>query len=406
MNEESARLRSVDGLRALAMIWIVSFHVLYFLNNVMDPHQAWAFFASTRFNLILQAPFGIDVLFVLSGFLIGGYVFRELKKSRLSMRTYFIRRAARLFPAYVAALALYAMVIPYNLPHVWANLLFVNNYVPFAQQAMGWTWTLGVDAHFYVLFPLAILLVRDSRWYLPLLIAALAGALAVRAFVVLHAGMTLPWLTSPVYDAAHFNRVFDVLYDKTQMRFGAIVCGLIAAYLYEYTSVRDALSRHAALALSLFLASIAVLAAYMAVPGYLPDSGARLGGGLSAFYLVTSDYAFAAAITCVLLLVLCEAPRSRMVAAWLSARMWYWPAELSYSAFLLNPLVILGAYVLVLHPSAMTLPKAIEYELLLIPLTYAAAALLYFSVEKPFRRMARRYTQVKPSAIAAERAGQ
>ncbi len=395
MREETARLRSVDGLRALAMIWIVSFHVLYFLSYVMDPHAAWAFFINTRFNLILQAPFGIDVLFVLSGFLIGGYVFRELKRGRLSMRTYFIRRAARLFPAYLAALALYAVVLPYNLSHIWANLLFVNNYVPFAQQAMGWTWTLGVDAHFYVLFPLAILLVRDNRWYLPLLVAALIGALAVRAFVIVHAGMTLPWLTSPVYDAAHFNRVFDVLYDKTHMRFGAIVCGLIAAYLYEYTSARDVLSRSTGLALSLSLASFAVLAAYLAVPGYLPNIGTRLGGAISTFYLVTSDYAFAAAIACLLLLVLCEAPRSRTLAAWLSARVWYWPAELSYSVFLLNPLVILGTYIFVLHPSAMTFPKAIGYELLLVPFTYAAAALLYFAVERPFRRVARRYTQMK-----------
>jgi peptidoglycan/LPS O-acetylase OafA/YrhL len=392
VSEETARLRSVDGLRALAMIWIVSFHVLYFLGNVMDPHQAWAFFANTRFNLILQAPFGIDVLFVLSGFLIGGYIFRELKKSRLSMRTYFIRRAARLFPAYLAALALYAMVLPYNLSHIWANLLFVNNYVPFAQQTMGWTWTLAVDAHFYIIFPLAILLVRDSRWYLPLLVAALIGAIAVRAVVVMHAGMTLPWLTSPVYDAAHFNRVFDVLYDKTHMRFGAIVCGLIAAYLYEYTTVRNILARSAKLALSLFLASLAVLVAYMAVPGYLPESGGRLGSVLSAFYLVTADYAFAAAITCLLLLVLCEAPRSRMLAALLSSRVWYWPAELSYSAFLLNPLVILGTYIFVLHPSALTIPKAIFYELLLVPLTYLCAALLYFAIERPLRDVARRYT--------------
>lgn len=376
------------------MIWIVSFHVLYFLGNVMDPHEAWAFFASTRFNLILQAPFGVDVLFVLSGFLIGGYVFRELKKSRLSMRTYVIRRAARLFPAYLAALALYAMVLPYNLSHIWANLLFVNNYVPFAQQAMGWTWTLAVDAHFYIVFPLAILLVRDSRWYLPLLVAALIGAIVVRTVVVLHAGMTLPWLTSPVYDAAHFNRVFDVLYDKTHMRFGAIVCGLIAAYLYEYTSVRTVLARSATFALALFLASLAVLAAYMAVPGYLPESGARLGSVLSAFYLVTADDAFAAAITCLLLLVLCEAPRSRLLAALLSSRAWYWPAELSYSAFLLNPLVILGTYILVLHPSALTIPKAIVYELLLVPLTYLCAALLYFAIERPLRNMARRYTDV------------
>jgi peptidoglycan/LPS O-acetylase OafA/YrhL len=374
------------------MVWVISFHVLYLLSYVMNPREAWAFFASTRFNLILQAPYAMDVLFVLSGFLIGDYVFRQLARGRFSLRTYFIRRTARLLPAYLAALALYALVMPYNLRSLWANLLFVNNYVPYAQQAMGWTWTLGVEAHFYVLFPLAILLVRDRRWYLPLLAGALLVAVAIRAFVVVHAGITLPWLLSPVDDAARFNYIFDTFYDKTHMRIGAIICGLIVAYLYERTPVCEILARHGGVALALLVAFIGVIAAYMSVPMYLPGIGERLGPALSTFYLATSNYAFAAAAGYVLLFVIGEAPHSAWLARWLSSPLWYWPAELSYGAFLLNPLVILGAYVLVLHPSALTLPKALAYELLLIPLTYLAAALLHFPIERPLRNIARRYT--------------
>lgn len=399
---QTARLRSVDGIRALAMIWIIAFHVLYFLGYAMDPHQAWAFFTGSRFGLILQAPFGIDMLFVLSGFLIGSYVFRALRASQFSLRTYFIRRAARLMPAYLAVLALYALVLPYNLTHLWANVLFVNNYVPVAQQAMAWTWTLGVEAHFYILFPLAILLVRDRRWYLPLLVGALAAAFAIRAYVVIHAGVTMPWMTSPIFDAANYNRAFDVFYDKTHMRFGAIVCGLIVAYLYEYGTLRAFFERRAPAALALLVAALAVLAALIVVPSYAPGVEGRVGVWFSTFYLIVDSYAFAAAVAYVLLFALAEAPHSRIVARILGARLWYWPAELAYGAFLLNPLVILGMYLFVLHPKAMTLGKAVAYEALLIPLTYACAALLYVAIERPLRLLARRRTSRRPQSRAEQ----
>ncbi len=388
----SARVRSVDGIRALALIWVVAFHVLYFLEYAMNPHEAWAFFMSGPFGVIVQAPFGVDMLFVLSGFLIGGYVFRALRASAFSLRTYFVRRAARLLPAYFAVLGLYALVLPYNLTHLWANLLFVNNYVPVADQATAWTWTLGVEAHFYVLFPLAILLVRDRRWYLPLLVAALLLALAVRAYVVVRSGMTMPWLTSPIFDAANFNRAFDVYYDKTHMRIGSIVCGLIVAYLYDYGSLRAFFVRRAGMAFALFLGALGLLALLIAVPSYAPGIEQRLGAPLSTLYLIVDDYAFAAGIAYVLLFTVAEAPRSHLLARFLCAPVWYWPAELGYSAFLLNPLVILGMYLFVLHPAHLTLWKALAYEALLIPLVYLCAALLYFVVEKPFRRLARRHT--------------
>jgi peptidoglycan/LPS O-acetylase OafA/YrhL len=389
---DTARLSSVDGIRAIAIIWTIAFHVLYFLGYAMNPHEAWAFLMNRRFALIVQAPLAVDMLFVISGFLIGGYVFRALRRGRLSLRTYAIRRAARIFPAYLAVLGLYALVLPYNLTHLWANLLFVNNYVPVAQQAMAWTWTLGVDAHFYVLFPLAILLVRDRRWYLPLLSAALLLALAVRAYVVVRAGITMPWIVSPINDASHFNRAFDVYYDKTHMHIGSIICGLIIAYLYEYAVLREFFTRRTGAAFAWFLVAAGAIVAILVVPSNAPGIETRLGVQLSTVYLIVNDYAFAAAIAYVLLFAVSEAPRSRAIAGVLSSRIWYWPAELGYSAFLLNPLVILGMYLFVLHPSHLTLAKAIGYELLLIPLAYLAAALLYFSIEKPFRSMARRYT--------------
>lgn len=394
VREEAQRVRGADGIRALAIAWIVAFHVLWFLSFAGDPRHGWAVVTQYPFIAVFQGPYGVDVLLVLSGFLIGGYVFRQLRRGRFSLTTYFIRRAARLYPAYLGALAIYAFFLPHQLSTVWANLLFVNNYLPYAQQVMQWTWTLGIEVHFYVLFPLAMIALRNRRWYLPVLLVALAASIAVRAYVVLHDGITLPWPSSPAIDPTHFAYVYDVFYDKTHTRIGAVIFGLLVAYACEYADVRAALTRHAKLASGLALAALALLALYVAVPDGTAADAARLGSGLSAFYLITSDDAIAIASAYLLLFVSVEAPRA-VLRGFLSSRLWYWPAEVSYSAFLINPLVIMGAYAFVLHPGRVTALQAIGYELVLVPLTYVLAAALHLVVERPLRGMARRYTSTR-----------
>lgn len=398
--EEAQRIRGADGIRALAIAWIVSFHVLYFLSYTGDPRRAWALLSEERFTGILQAQYGVDVLLVLSGFLIGGYIFRQMRRGRFSARTYAIRRAARLYPVYIACLAIYAAFFPTHMQTAWANLLYVNNYIPYVNQVMAWTWTLGIEAHFYILFPIALLLLRRERNYLPFLVGALALSVAVRAYVVLHDGITLPWPSSPVLDPAHFARIFDLYYDKTHMRIGAVIFGLFVAYAYEYGDVRAALGRRPALAAGLALASLAVFAAYVSVPAGASGTQARLGPGWSAFYLITCDDAVAAASAYLLLFVAAGAPGLRWIGAFFSSRWWYWPAEVSYSAFLVNPLVIMGAYAFLLKPASVTPAHALLYEAILIPLTYACATALHLVVERPLRGMARRATSRVQAAAA------
>jgi peptidoglycan/LPS O-acetylase OafA/YrhL len=392
VSDGTNRERTVDGLRAIAMLWIIAFHVLYFLGYFMDPHDAWSFFTNPRLNLLLQGIFGLDILFVLSGFLIGGYVFRELQLGRLSLRTFFMRRIARLFPAYLFVMLVYAVAFRYNDRNLWANILCVNNYLPFAQQAMGWTWSLGVEAHFYILFPLMAFFVRDRRWFVPILVLATALSLIVRGIVVAKAGLVLPTMTSPVYDAAKFNHVFDVLYDKTHTRIGSILVGVIVAYLDVYRNARVFIANHARGAIVGLLIALLVIVGYLWVPYYAPAAQFHLGNLTAFWYVTTDDYMVSAAVAYVLLFSLSESAFGGLISRLLSWRFWYWPAELAYSAFLLNPLVILGAYALLIHPASIDVGSAALYEVTLISATYACAALLYFLIERPCRRAGRRLT--------------
>jgi peptidoglycan/LPS O-acetylase OafA/YrhL len=101
----------------------------------------------------------VDVFFVISGFIISHILMREHKATgRLDLKHFYLRRAIRLFPAYYVALGLYGVLDPLPLKNVWANLLYVNNFLPIEQQFMGWAWSLAIEEQFYIVFPIALLL--------------------------------------------------------------------------------------------------------------------------------------------------------------------------------------------------------------------------------------------------------
>lgn len=112
---------------------------------------------------------GVDVFFVLSGFLISSLLFSELEKSgSVAIRGFYFRRALRILPAYYVALAGWAAIgmpaaLGYAMPrsYIWANILYIKNFLPYLHQFMNLSWSLAIEEHFYLLFaPFLLLLSR------------------------------------------------------------------------------------------------------------------------------------------------------------------------------------------------------------------------------------------------------
>ena len=92
-----SRLPGLDLLRAIAVIWVMLFHS--FLVGGLGPDFAWL----SRYGWM-----GVDIFFVLSGFLIGRQVLQPLARGEpLSLREFYVRRAFRILPAFAVVLALY-----------------------------------------------------------------------------------------------------------------------------------------------------------------------------------------------------------------------------------------------------------------------------------------------------------
>jgi peptidoglycan/LPS O-acetylase OafA/YrhL len=409
--EGEPRFRFIDGARVLCLMWITAFHVIFYasffpLPGGLGKVQSDALYTAWQSRWVLRGHFALDALFVITGFLIGYYLLVDADRGRLSYGLFLLRRFARLVPAYLAVLLLYHFTMNFNFETVWANLLFVNNYVPLIHQTMSWSWSLPVDVHFYFLFPLLLLFVRDRpRHLFTSLWLIFCGLLIVRGIVEAVANVTPPLFANPHGTRAEqelFNHYFDTIYDKTHMRIGSIVCGLMVATLVRYHGADEWLARHRVAGSVILVTGAALAVVVLAAPVMLGEA-ASYDPTWSAVYLIAYNYAFALGVAAVVLVLLSDNPLGRPARTVLAHPAWYVPSELCYGVFLLNPFVVLGLYAYVVKTPTISAPMMTVYAIAAILGTFACAYVLYVCIERPFRMAGKRLSQRLERAGSARR---
>src|SRR5689334_9054781 len=159
--------RPLDALRAIAILGVLVFHV----------NPVW-----------LGGGFlGVDVFFVLSGYLITSVILHEIRKDQFSLREFYLRRVQRIIPnavlMIVTTVGLYAFLFPPSTAApvakhaIWALLSFSNVYIlnntggyweqSAASLPLLHTWSLAVEEQFYVLFAPLLMLLTRRRFVLP-----------------------------------------------------------------------------------------------------------------------------------------------------------------------------------------------------------------------------------------------
>jgi peptidoglycan/LPS O-acetylase OafA/YrhL len=225
---EHSRLPALDGLRGLAALAVVFLH----LTMQVVPHTLPAIAVKDAFALGWT---GVDLFFVLSGFLITGLLV-DAKGSTNYFRVFYARRALRILPLYYAAL-IFLFTVPFlvTLPHdfrvsfrdqLWF-WFYLQNYhwkIMFA----GWTghlWSLAIEEQFYLVWPLVILLASRKK-SIAVCIALIAVSVIYRAYAV------------------YFNPHLDIYY-PTQARLDGLAVGSAIALLVAEPIWLSRLRRHA-----------------------------------------------------------------------------------------------------------------------------------------------------------------
>jgi peptidoglycan/LPS O-acetylase OafA/YrhL len=201
MTQGAARVPELDGLRGLACLLVL---VCHYVHMQVDAVPGTA--AAQVLRLLEFTWSGVDLFFVLSGFLLGGILLDHRGSPNL-LPVFYIRRTCRIFPLYFAWLALFVLARPFLADSgrfarlfeepfpLWSYATYFQNFLMAQrnQAGPGWlgvTWSLAVEEQFYLLLPALVLLTPPRRlpWLLAgLILAAPVCRAAVVAFFPHHA---------------------------------------------------------------------------------------------------------------------------------------------------------------------------------------------------------------------------
>jgi peptidoglycan/LPS O-acetylase OafA/YrhL len=223
----AAHLPALDGLRGLAIIVVVLHNSTGLEMRDSWTEKLWTFFVDAGW-------IGVQLFFVLSGFLITGILLDSKGKPR-ALRTFYLRRSFRIFPLYYVFLIGRFLILPLFMPSMAVPFveeipfwLYVSNWSEIIRAvpltAMGHFWSLAVEEQFYLLWP------------------ALAMKLRVRTFAWVCVGMVVAALASRV--GMRLAGVPDKwMYAATFARMDGLAMGALVALALRYDEGRRILAR-------------------------------------------------------------------------------------------------------------------------------------------------------------------
>jgi peptidoglycan/LPS O-acetylase OafA/YrhL len=169
------RIPSLDGLRAISIIFVLVSHLAGTTYFPMSFDTA---------NVLFLGDLGVHVFFVISGFLITGLLLDEQAHTgQIDIRRFYLRRTLRIFPPYYTLILMLLLAEAIGWVHLMPHdalhaATYTSNYQTGGSWYLGHAWSLSVEEQFYLLWPALILLAGTRRG-----IAIAAGVVLLSPFV-------------------------------------------------------------------------------------------------------------------------------------------------------------------------------------------------------------------------------
>src|SRR6184192_4392934 len=353
------RQPGLDLLRALAIIVVVIYHAALF--GFKLPGRV------DRFGWI-----GVDLFFVLSGYLIGGQLLAPLARDqRMNLGRFFARRALRIMPAYFVVLAIYFLLPSWReysemSQPLWKFLLSVQNIALHGGTAFSHAWSLAVEDQFYLALPFLLLfLYRRPRTAIIIPCLLVVGGIALRTFLAAQ--------NASIDGGVSFRGFQAWIYYPTWTRLDPIVLGVVIAAIEKFRPRLWQRLKNSAIWLWVPALALIAYALWLGESDYI-----NFNACVWQFPLIATDMA--------VLLICAVSPRLPL--RWFAIPGAAFVASIAYSAYLVQKVVIHGVAefcrVHDIDPKSAVALIGVEF------CVYAAATILFFTVERPFLKLRHR----------------
>lgn len=211
--------------------WVAWFGQLDILT--LDGEEKFTFFGEFVDVFLRNMGIGVDIFFLISGFLITYILIEEKKRhGRINIKNFMIRRTLRIWPLYFLLIAITPfLVIWVNVPapDYIPNLLFLNNFHTIQTHVwpypFGHFWSICIEEHFYLVWPFIIAFVPNKR-LMPVFVSVIVFSILFR-----------------VYSSLVFESTWYILYLNTLSRMDVLVIGAVGAYYYSEKAFTFSLNR-------------------------------------------------------------------------------------------------------------------------------------------------------------------
>ena len=359
-------LSCLNAIRTLSLLWVELGHLYYFLgisiDNLIPVGRLQERFT---FQFVFGGAFAVDSFFFLSGFLAYWSMAKRMSANTFkfwkSLPMIYLHRYLRITLPHVGlmllATGLWAHIgdgpfyfqgtDAYCKSNWWINLLYLNNFIDISHQCVGWNWYLMVDMQFFIFAPFVVyLLVRKPN--LGWLLAFFGLVVQVVTASVISAVYAIPLggkpgnyeenLEATGYEEKNFENQYEYYYAKPYTRVGPYVIGLMFAHiLVANRKAVDSFVRNRLLSFISWFLSFGIILAliYGTYDLYVGNALEPLWADVLYNALARSFWALALGW----IVITCSTGKGGIIGDALGWKGWAIPARLSYSAYLLHPMV-------------------------------------------------------------------
>jgi peptidoglycan/LPS O-acetylase OafA/YrhL len=356
MSSQKIKYPGINGLRAISILFVIIGH-LVLKNNVYDklPSGSLAPFL----NFFGNAHMGVNMFFIISGFLITSLLLAEEKKRRsVSVDSFYIRRVLRIFPAYYFLLSVYIILQLFGFIHLNAQSWITSiTYTKYFNWTNDWetshAWSLSIEEQFYLLWPLIFICGDKTRKIFAIVIFFIPPV--IRTYVHFH---PVSWIN----DLTIFIRI------------DAIATGCLLALYKDF--ILKKLRSHFKLK---FLLALICLFFLQYLPGFEISSGLHIGMFVIPF---GSTYGTVGNLLMSVIFMYSVFGEHGYWFKFLESRIMNYIGILSYSIYLWQQIFLMNTYWITQFPQNLFF-------------LFLMANISYYIIERPFLKLKTKFQRVR-----------